>query len=607
MSIYLGRKYFLRVVDSRTSVTFSDGVAGRRIDRSSAPVSVRQPSPEPSKQKANTKTHSREQIQNRQRKSLFYCEKSNKELTMVKKKGKSKRTSLQDKYKIEKRTRETARKRKKQGNRDATNGIVKHDKTKKDPGIPNSWPFKQDLLKEIQRTRERSQQIQAETKEKRKEELRALRVHQEGGGTARTIQELVQQANVDQRAFQTKQGDVVTQDEPEKSDGTKAAGQQSRRAYLRELKKVVETADVLLQVLDARDPIGSRIHPSMENVILSQADKRMVLVLNKIDLVPKDMVGSWLTTLRRSHPTIAIKASSDKLFGSTEGGEKATAATTAVGMDCLLQLLKNYARTGATGGKSKTTIVVGVIGYPNVGKSSIINALKRTRAVGVSSRPGFTTCMQEVVLDRNVRLLDSPGVVFNDESAMLGNCIDPDSVEDPIPPITALLKRCNHSTLLMAYNIPSFPPGDAMMFLAMVAKSYGRVLKGGIPDKVGAARAVLRDWNNGKIPYYTAPPKSAAPDVEGDAVVVSHFGKEFDLSKYDQSVMDSLKESDGMDFVQLEGDRESKIGASKEDMDIFTGEAGSDEEEDAEEMDEDSDEEPKSKVAAAEDYDFDAM
>jgi nuclear GTP-binding protein len=529
---------------------------------------------------------------------------------MVKKKGKSKRTTMQDKYKIEKRTRETARKRKKQGNRDAAAGIVKHDKTKKDPGIPNSWPFKQDLLKEIQRARDRSQQIQAQTKEKRKEELRELRVHQEEGGTAKTIKELVEQANVDKRIFQNKQGDGMTQDEPEKSDGTKAAGEQSRRAYLRELKKVVETADVLLQVLDARDPIGSRIHPTMEDVILSQADKRMVLVLNKIDLVPKDMVGSWLTTLRRSHPTIAIKASSDKLFGSTEGGDKdskATTATAAVGMDGLLQLLKNYARTGASGGKSKTTIVVGVIGYPNVGKSSIINALKRTRAVGVSSRPGFTKCMQEVVLDRNVHLLDSPGVVFNDESAMLGNCVDPDSVEDPITPVTALLKRCNHSTLLMAYNIPSFPPGDTMIFLAMVAKTYGRVLKGGIPDKVGAARAVLRDWNSGKIPYFTAPPKSAAPDVEGDAVVVSQFGKEFDLSKYDKSVMDSLKDSDEMDFVQLEGDRDNKIGASKEDMDIFTGEAGSDDDE----MEEDSDDEPskgaKSKVADAEDFDFDAM
>lgn len=523
---------------------------------------------------------------------------------MVKKKGKSKRTSLQDKYKIQKRTKETARKLKKKKNRDATNGIVRHDK-KKDPGIPNSWPFKQDLLKEIQRTRERQQQAQDDTKERRKTDLKALREHQAEGGTARTVVELMQQANRDKAAFDNKQGTIDPTEGTEKSDGTVAAGQQSRRAYLRELKKVVDTADVLLQVLDARDPIGSRIHPTMENVILSQADKRMVLVLNKIDLVPKEMVGSWLTTLRRSHPTIAIRANSDKIFTSDSEAAKATTATTAVGMDGLLQLLKNYARTGAGGGKSKTTIVVGIIGYPNVGKSSIINALKRTRAVGVSSRPGFTTSMQEVVLDRNVRLLDSPGVVFNDQSAMLGNCVDPDQVEDPIPPVAALLKRCNHATLLMAYNIPAFPPGDTMMFLAMVARSYGRVLKGGVPDKIAAARAVLRDWNSGKIPYFTAPPKDNAPEVSGDAVVVSGFGKEFDLSKFDEAVMSSLKDTDEMDFVQLEeGDDDEQIGASKQDMDIFTGEVDSDAE-----MDEGSDDDKpaRSKLASADDYDFAAM
>ena len=126
----------------------------------------------------------------------------------------------------------------------------------------------------------------------------------------------------------------------------------------------------------------------------------MVLVLNKIDLVPKEVVGNWLTYLRRSTPAIAIKASTEKAVGQGTTQSLDDMNNTAVGMEGLLQLLKNYARTGGTGGKSKTTIVVGIIGYPNVGKSSIINALKRTRAVGVSPRPGFTTSMQEVVLDQ---------------------------------------------------------------------------------------------------------------------------------------------------------------------------------------------------------------
>lgn len=517
-------------------------------------------------------------------------------ITMVKKKSKSKRTTLKDKYKIQRRVVETGRKRRKQAKRDAKSGVVKH-KAKKDPGIPNSWPFKQDLLKDIQQTRERQHQLKAEEKERRKAELRAMNV--EG---------LVKQADRDRQVFEGKQ--VEEQEEEERSEGAVAPGQASRRAYLRELKKVVDTADVLLQVLDARDPMGSRIHPTMEDTILSRSDKKMVLVLNKIDLVPKKVVGEWLTVLRKSQPTIAIKASNDHSKSTTSSNEEDMAAVP-LGMEGLLQLLKNYARTGGKGGKSKTTIVVGVIGYPNVGKSSIINALKRCRAVGVSPRPGFTTSMQEVVLDRNVRLLDSPGVVFDDKSAMLGNCVDADSVDDPIPAVAALLERCNPSSLVMTYNIPAFPPGDVMMFLAMVARSYGRVLKGGIPDKVAAARAVLRDWNSGKIPYYTAPPKVVPETTSGNAVIVTQFAKEFDLSKFDDALMDTLKDSDEMDYVQLAelknaGTSEAQSNAFK----YLTGDM------DEEEMDEESEEDlmeavesttVRDSLAEAEDYDFDAM
>ena len=393
------------------------------------------------------------------------------------------------------------------------------------------------------------------------------------------------------------------------------------------MKKVVDTADVILQVLDARDPPGSRIHSALEDVILGRADKRMVLVLNKIDLVPKDVVAQWLTVLRRFHPTIAIKAGKEGMSrgnkDNTNDEEAATSSTSAVGMDGLLQLLKNYARTGGTGGKSKTTIVVGVIGYPNVGKSSIINALKRSRAVGVSPRPGFTTSMQEVVLDRNVRLLDSPGVVFDDNSALLGNCVDAESIDDPIPPVDALLKRCDPQSLMMTYNIPAFPPGNTMMFLSMVAKSYGRVLKGGIPDKVGAARSVLKDWNQGKIPYYTVPPKDAEPDAaKGGAVIVSSFGGEFDLSKFDDAVMNSLKETDEMDFVALtnvDNDASSDDAKKSAELELanLLANGGDDDDEMSDDNDSESDsdmdedggdnEVSRDELARAEDFDFATM
>jgi len=529
---------------------------------------------------------------------------------MVKKKGKSKRTTLKDKYRIQRRIVETHRKRKKQAKKDAASGKVQH-KTK-DPGIPNSWPFKQDLLRDIQRTRDREQAQEQETKEKRKSELRALREHQAAGGSARTVEELMQRAMGDQQAFEAKQEQKQQQQTEAsfaKSDGSVSVGQSSRRAYLRELKKVVDAADVILQVLDARDPVQSRIHQAVEDAVLSHAGKRMVLVLNKIDLVPAEVVGSWLTVLRRSHPTIAMAASS-------QNHEIATQAT----VDALLQLLKNYARNGKN---SKTCIVVGVIGYPNTGKSGIINALKRSRAVGVSPKPGFTTSLQEVVLDRNVRLLDSPGIVFDDQSALLGNCVDSESIADPIPPITALVRRCDAARLMMTYSIPNFN-NDTMVFLAMVAKSYGKVLPGGIPDKVAAARCVLRDWNTGKIPYYTVPPVEQATQsvTHNDAVIVSGFGKELDLSELDAVVMQSLEKQrstkDEIDYVpmrqdedemEMQFDKNVSIAAYREAATFLAG----DMELDGDDNDDDDDEaasEPATRdshLANADDYDFDDM
>lgn len=405
------------------------------------------------------------------------------------------------------------------------------------------------------------------------------------------------------------------------------------------LRKVIDSSDILLQVLDARDPIGTRVHPAIENTILSHYDKKMVLVLNKIDLIPKTAVSEWLNYLRKSRPTVAIKCGTNmgtKIGRAEVDCQGALASSCGVGVDELMGLLKNYSRSST--GKGKTCVTVGIIGYPNVGKSSILNTLKRTRAVGVSPRPGFTTSMQEVVLDRNLRLIDSPGVVFdnpeeqgNASETMLRNCIDPDSVEDPIPAIQALLNRCSAESLMMTYSIPAFPKNDAMIFLAMIAKRNGKVLKGGIPDKVMAARTVLRDWNSGKIPYYTRPPtvdqtstsESAVIQSE-DVKIVSGFGEKFDINKMDEAVLNSLDNSDAMDFVEMEPDNLSSIDANAADSAVqFLTRSITDSDDDDNEMEEDSEvvhgvadmeEEEvlkstvsKPSIAEAEDYDFSAM
>jgi nuclear GTP-binding protein len=80
---------------------------------------------------------------------------------------------------------------------------------------------------------------------------------------------------------------------------------QSRRAYVKELKKVVQEADVIIEVLDARDPEGCR-NKDLEQQALKQ-DKKILLVMNKIDLIPPQNAKVWQKYLRREFPTVLFK------------------------------------------------------------------------------------------------------------------------------------------------------------------------------------------------------------------------------------------------------------------------------------------------------------
>ena len=132
--------------------------------------------------------------------------------------------------------------------------------------------------------------------------------------------------------------------------------------------------------------------------------------------------------------------------------------STAVGTENLMNILKNYARVHNS--KNKTTIYVGVIGFPNVGKSSIINSLKRQRAAMTGNTPGVTKCMQEIQLDKNIVLLDSPGVVLStkeqSDSLILRQAIKVEELIDPFKPVDAIVARLDKEEILKCYQIEDF-------------------------------------------------------------------------------------------------------------------------------------------------------
>jgi nuclear GTP-binding protein len=473
---------------------------------------------------------------------------------------KSKRKTLRHKYKVERKVREHHRQVRK-ANKKKVAGATPKSK-RKDPGVPNLWPYKQEILEDIERRRTEAREAKAAARAAGKSEMAAL-----GADAARRA-----------GAFERAEGreDGRTADEAPALAAPAQGSDGSRKAFMREFRRVVDSSDVILEVLDARDPIGCRCFDAERAVMAAGGgSKRVVLVLNKVDLVPREVVEKWLTYLRNEFPTVAFRASIQGGSSGAVGQASVTplAASTLGTSDCLgagtlLGLLKNYARSR----NMKTSVTVGVIGFPNVGKSSLINSLKRSRAVSTGAMPGVTRNAQEVHLDKNVRLIDCPGIVFSDQNAhalVLRNCIKIDQIADPVTPVEMILKRVGPEPLMAAYALPEFD--DLVELLALIAKARGKYRRGGALDVAAAAVVILQDWNGGKIPFYTLPPKGPRR-AHISAAVVKEYGREFhlddvaDAADLDQLAVDA-KEVRTKDYAAVEALEEEDVEEMEDGVD----------------------------------------
>ncbi|EGD79066.1 hypothetical protein PTSG_02034 [Salpingoeca rosetta] len=420
--------------------------------------------------------------------------------------SKSKRIKLKDKHKIRRKVAEHNRKLRRKQRLEGKSTL------KKDPGVPTMHPLRKQILKEVEDAKEQAEQEKLQRRKMLREARESLR------SQTHDLAQLQKEAEMRSRVFET----AMDMDE---ADPAGAAKDQSRRNFFRHFAQVVEEADVILQVLDARDPIASR-SDIVESLVTSSASrKRLVLVLNKIDLVPREEVLKWVQRLRNEFPTIMFKSSTQSqrsnLTHTNVGGSGC------FGGDSLLQLLQNYARNKDL----KMAITVGVVGYPNVGKSSLINSLKRAKAAQVGAMPGITRGVQRVMLTKKICLLDSPGIVFSSKtevsSLALRHCIRADAIEDPITAIGQLLRRCDLTHIMEMYGLPRF--SSTMEFLQLLARRLGKLKKAGVPDIEAAARQVLHDFHTGKISFYTKAPESYKPENMLSAQIVSGWAQEFNL------------------------------------------------------------------------------
>ncbi|NXN61117.1 GNL3 protein, partial [Rynchops niger] len=372
-------------------------------------------------------------------------------------------------------------------------------KPKKDPGVPSAAPFKEELLREAEQRKQRLEEL------KQKQKLNRQKEHEK----KRKLEAKKNAAKIKEKA-EGKESSGKS-----KAKTNKLLDKNSKKSFCRELKKVIEASDVVLEVLDARDPMGCRCPQLEQAVTCSGGDKKLLLVLNKIDLVPKENLEKWLNYLKKEFPTIAFKSATLMKDRTMEQFTKRRArvdlsrTTECFGSKCLLKLLQDHVRT------QNKAIQVGVVGFPNVGKSSIINSLKGVRACNVGLTRGVTKSMQIVHIDKQTKILDSPSIIADPSNNALALALrtilntEETASAGVLEGVDAILNHCSKQQVMMHYSIPDFRNTEE--FLTLLAQKRGMLKKGGVPDIENIAKVLLCDWTGAKISYHSQPPESHRP------------------------------------------------------------------------------------------------
>ena len=279
----------------------------------------------------------------------------------------------------------------------------------------------------------------------------------------------------------------------EKKDDLFLKGQ-SKRIW-GEFFKVVDCSDVVLHVIDARNVPGTRCTMIERHIAKNAPHKHLVFILNKVDLVPNWVAKRWMGELAKDRPTIAFHASLTQAFGK----------------GALISLLRQFGKLH----EDKKQISCGIIGYPNVGKSSVINTLISKKSCKVAPIPGETKIWQYVTLFKRISLIDCPGVVVDtagdtEEDSVLKGVVRAERLETPEDFVDAIMGKVKREHIAAQYKLPK--DGDdtwqnATQLMEMIATRCGRLRKGGEPCLRSAAIMLINDFQRGRLPHYVAPPE----------------------------------------------------------------------------------------------------
>ena len=258
----------------------------------------------------------------------------------------------------------------------------------------------------------------------------------------------------------------------------------------RRIQAILPLIDAVCEVVDARIPVSSR-NPELPALVTG---KPLIILLNKCDMADPGATAAWIDFYKaRGMTAIAIECKTGKGFSQFKTVVKSA----------LADRLAAYREKGMIG-KPLRLMVAGI---PNVGKSSFINRIAGGGRAKVENRPGVTRGNQWFTIDKQLELLDTPGVLWPkfEDQTVAEHLAFTGAVKDTILDTEWLAVRLleqlrlhERPLLETRYGALDFA-GDGYDLLCQIGKKRGMVIKGGETDTERAAVMLLEEYRTCKI------------------------------------------------------------------------------------------------------------
>ena len=255
-------------------------------------------------------------------------------------------------------------------------------------------------------------------------------------------------------------------------------------SYKALVRSVIKNADIIIEVVDARFPDETRNNEVEQNVI--RAKKPLIIVLNKCDLVSKKNIEEAKKRFSKIAPTVFI-SSKDK-SGTT---------------------MLRYKILEIANVERGRDIMVGSVGYPNTGKSSVINAVVGSKKASTSSISGHTRGVQHINAGSRIKFIDTPGVIpFGDDDEYIQGMLsvkDSTHLSDPIGVALKIIEKVcaeNKAALESFYNVEIKGEGNTQNsydILELIGMKSNFLKKKGAVDEMRTAVRIINDWQKGKL------------------------------------------------------------------------------------------------------------